>query len=66
MIIYGESAAVVLVDEAAAVAGRAAVVDGAAVVVATVDVFAPACDLGLTPNFFLNLSRKGILNYDPC
>lgn len=60
MIIYRESAAVVLVDEAAAVAGRAAVV------VATVDVFAPSCDLGLTPNLSLNLYREGILNYDPC
>lgn len=63
--IYRESAAVVFVDEAAVVADRAAVVGGAAVVVATVDIFAPSCELGLTPNLSLNLYREGIFNYDP-
>lgn len=66
MKIYRENAAVVLVDEAAVVADRAAVVDGAAVVVATVDIFAPSCELGLSPNLSLNFNRDGIFNCDPC
>lgn len=64
--IYRENAAVVLVDEADVVADRAAVVDGAAVVVATVDIFVPSCELGLSPNLFLNLNGVGIFNCDPC
>lgn len=60
---YRESAAFVFVDEAA---GVAVVVDGAVVVVAIADIFAPSCELGLSPNLSLHLYREGIFSCDHC